>query len=151
MAEWFHNPLTLFGEAHNLEKLRKVLFGFRMGVKHAYGMKYFGGLMAGIRFQSPSDVEEFLSKKNYWGIWFKDFKEGNTMEGVFDRIAWLKIVGLPVNLWNEETLSRIANEFDKVIEPVEILPSIQDLSLGNIYNLTENKKKINDELLVEIN
>ncbi|CAH1451342.1 unnamed protein product [Lactuca virosa] len=73
------------------------------------------------------------------------------MEGVFDRIAWLKIFGLPVNLWNEENLSRIANEFGNVIEPVEILPSIQDMSLGNIGILTENKKRINDEVVVEIN
>ncbi|CAI9290644.1 unnamed protein product [Lactuca saligna] len=72
------------------------------------------------------------------------------MEGVFDRMAWLKIVGLPVNLWNEENFYRIASEFDKAIEPVKIPPSIQDLSLGNICILIE-KKRINDEVLVEIN
>lgn len=106
--------------------------------------------MVGICFYSASNVEEFLSNKNYRGTWFKDCKTGNTVEGVYDTIARLKIVGLLVNLWNEENFSKIASEFGKVIDPVEILPSIQDLSLGNICILTE-KKRISDEVVVEIN
>lgn len=102
MAEWLHNPLTLVGEAHSLENLRKIPLFLRLGDEQAYGMKYLGGLMVGIRFRSPSDVSEFLSKKNIWNTWFKDFKHGNTINGKFDRLAWLKIVELPVSLWNEE-------------------------------------------------
>lgn len=70
MAEWLHNPLTLVGEVHSLEKLRNVPLDIRMGSKNTYGMKYLGGLMVGMHFQFPSDVEDFLSKKQYWGEWF---------------------------------------------------------------------------------
>ncbi|CAI9289333.1 unnamed protein product [Lactuca saligna] len=56
----------------------------------------------------------------------------------------------PLNL-NEETFSRIAGEFSKVLEPVEILPSTQDLSLGNIYVLTRKNLRINEEIPMEIN
>lgn len=87
MDEWLHSPLTLVGEAICLEKLRNIPLDFRMGIAHSYGMKYLGGLMVGIRFQSPSDIDEFLSKKNYWGTWFKYFKAGNKVTGDFGRIA----------------------------------------------------------------
>lgn len=73
------------------------------------------------------------------------------MDGIFDRIAWIKIVGVPVKLWNEENFSRIASEFGKVAAPVEILPSIQDLTMGNVCILTGSKRRINDEVLVESN
>ncbi|CAI9280641.1 unnamed protein product [Lactuca saligna] len=151
MAEWLHNPLTLVGEAHSLEKLKKILLFLRLGGEQTYGMKYLGGLMVGIRFRSPSDVKEFLSKKDSWNDWFKEFKHGNTINGVFDRIAWLKIVELQISLWNEENFSRIGGEFGKVLEPIDISPSSQDLSLRNICILTDRKLRINEEIPVVIN
>nr|KAJ0201521.1 hypothetical protein LSAT_V11C600309740 [Lactuca sativa] len=105
--------------------------------------------MVGIRFQSTPDVKDFLSKNNYWGEWFKEFRFGKALEGTFDRIAWIKIVGLPAKFWNEENFSKIACEFGKVAAPIEILPSIQDLSIGNVCILTGSKRRINDEVLVE--
>nr|KAJ0218796.1 hypothetical protein LSAT_V11C300138180 [Lactuca sativa] len=107
--------------------------------------------MVGLRFQSPSDVDDFLANKTYWGMWFKDFKAGTDVSGVFDRLAWLRIVGLPVKLWDEEKFSRIASEFGKVVVPAEILPSMKDLSLSSICILTDHKKRINEEVLVELN
>ncbi|CAI9291413.1 unnamed protein product [Lactuca saligna] len=86
--------------------------------------------MVGIRFQTPTDVDEFLTKKEYWCTWFKYFKAGNNVSGTFGRIAWLKIVGLLLELWSEENFSRIASEFK----------SNQDVNGGdeNSYNMDEN-------------
>lgn len=107
--------------------------------------------MVGIRFRSPSETKKFLAMKTTWGEWFKDFKTRDTINGKFDRIAWLKIVGLPVRLWSEENFAKIAGEFGKVIEPVKILPSSQDLSLGSIYILAGKRLRINEEIPVENN
>lgn len=151
MAEWLHCPLTLVGETISFEKLRNLPLKIRLGSAHSYCMKYLGGLMVGIRFQSPFDVEEFLANKTYWGTWFKEFKAGTEVSRVFDGLAWLRIVGLPIKLFDEENFSRIVSEFGKVVVPAEILPSMQDLSLDSICILTGHKKHINEEVLVEIN
>lgn len=96
ITKWLHCPLTLVGEAICLEKLRNIPLDFRMGTARSYGMKYLGGLMVGIQFQSPSEVDVFLTKKSYWSAWFKYFKAGNSVSGTFGRIAWLKNYRTPM-------------------------------------------------------
>ncbi|CAH1431816.1 unnamed protein product [Lactuca virosa] len=151
ITKWLHSPLTLVGKAICLEKLRNIPLEFRMGTERSYEMKYLGGLMVGIRFKSPTEVDEFLTKKNYWSTWFKYFMVGNRVSGSFGRIAWLKIVGLPLELWSEENFSRITSEFGEVLVPIEILPSLQDISKVNVCVLAECKKHINEEVRVEFN
>ncbi|KAI3722057.1 hypothetical protein L2E82_33081 [Cichorium intybus] len=152
MDGWFNSRLTLIGEAHSLKELQMIPPNLRSGNNDIhYGMQYLGGLMMGIRFKSEGNIEEFLSNESYWGAWFKSFTPGDTTKFETDRIAWLKIAGLPVVLWSEENLSRIAGKFGKVLVLNEIIPTAHDFSLGDICVLTSYKKRINEDVKVVLN
>ncbi|KAI3781750.1 hypothetical protein L2E82_11774 [Cichorium intybus] len=152
MAEWVNNRLTLIGETHGLNELRMIPLKFRMGDNEThYGMQYIGGLSVGIRFRSESDIVEFLKKEEHWNTWFKSFTTGDKWEFEFERVAWLKIAGLPTALWSEENFSRIVMEFGKILDPLEIISTCQDLSLGGVCVLTRHKRRINEEVKVVLN
>ncbi|CAH1453373.1 unnamed protein product [Lactuca virosa] len=112
-------------------------------------MKYLGGLSIGIRFRNDYDVNEFLMNEKYWGNWFSEFKFGNSYDELPGRIAWLKIIGLPLHMWSEENFARIAGTVGKILSPSEIPISLQDVSCGKICVLTDRKTKINEVVAVE--
>ncbi|CAH1420725.1 unnamed protein product [Lactuca virosa] len=149
-AHWVLSPLTLIGVARSLEHLRNLAVKYRLGQEFAYGMKYMGGLSVGIRFRNSAVVKQFLLKKEQWGKWFSEFKVGSSYDGNVERIAWLKVVGLPLHMWSEENFSRIARWVGQPIGPLEIPLSMQDVSHGKICVLTSRKTKINDEVLVKL-
>ncbi|CAH1448167.1 unnamed protein product [Lactuca virosa] len=153
-AHWIDSPLTLIGVVHSLEHLKNLPTGIRLGHSSAYGMKYLGGLSVGIRFRSEGDVDEFLKNENYWREWFIETKRGNSYDALPGRIAWLKIIGLPLHMWSEgnfERIERIAGTVGKVLSPSEISMRLQDVSCGKICVLTKRKIRINEEVAVEFN
>ncbi|CAI9303088.1 unnamed protein product [Lactuca saligna] len=123
----------------------------RLGHSSAYGMKYLGGLLVGIQFRSEGDVGEFLKNENYWREWFRETKLGNSYDALPGRIAWLKIISLPLHMWTEGNFERIAGTVGKVLSPSEISMRLQDVSCGKICVLTKRKIRINKEVEVEFN
>ncbi|CAH1425603.1 unnamed protein product [Lactuca virosa] len=89
--------------------------------------------------------------ENYWGKWFSELKVGNSYDELSGRIAWLKIIGLPLHMWSEGNFARIVGTVGKILSPTEILICLQDVLCGKICVLTERKTKINEEVAVESN
>lgn len=150
-AEWIHSPLTLIGVAHSYEHLTNLPLEIRLGGSFAYGMKYLDGFEIGIRFRNDHDVKELRSNGKYWRKRFSELKPGNSYMDSPARLAWLKIVGLPLHMWSEGNFARIARLVGKLISPKMISMKLQDVSRGNICVLTERKTKINEEVVVDSN
>ncbi|KAL7586077.1 hypothetical protein Lser_V15G41013 [Lactuca serriola] len=77
---------------------------------------YAGGLKIILRFSVHLDASGCLMNEQAWSKWFKWLKVGFAEDVPFERMAWLKIVGLPINLRSEENVSLIAGKIGKVIE-----------------------------------
>ncbi|KAL7591518.1 hypothetical protein Lser_V15G34972 [Lactuca serriola] len=69
----------------------------------------------------------------------------------FERITWLKIIGLPPNLWSEENFSKIAGSMGRVIIPFEVDISTTNLVYGKVGVITNSLSSISSEQTVEIN
>lgn len=68
----------------------------------------------------------------------------------YERIAWLKIIGVPFEFWDEENFSLIASRFGKVINPFDSISSRRDYSMGKVGILTTRKTWINEDVTIEV-
>ncbi|KAI3765343.1 hypothetical protein L2E82_15374 [Cichorium intybus] len=73
-------------------------------------MKYLGGLFLALEFRYAAEAKKFLDNQSYWSDWFKWVKLGE-YDLRFECVAWLKIIGLPIPLWDEENFSKIVSNF----------------------------------------
>ncbi|KAI3764345.1 hypothetical protein L2E82_14352 [Cichorium intybus] len=146
MAEWVGNDLTFLGEAISMEHVHSLNPGISMGDDEAFSLKYVGGLKVCLSFRSIDDVNAFLRVKDDW---FLTFSRANLYQNHFDRVTWVKIFGMPLKLWDRRNFDCIAGKFGRVLVPFEASPEARDLSHGRLCILTESRKRIDDEVLIE--
>ncbi|KAI3495072.1 hypothetical protein L1887_37213 [Cichorium endivia] len=78
--------------------------------------KYLGGVRLALAFGKSTDARAFMENENKWKEWFKQLWFGDQYQKAqrYERTAWLKIIGLPLELWDEVNFSRIAEKFGRV-------------------------------------
>ncbi|CAI9288527.1 unnamed protein product [Lactuca saligna] len=95
MKEWL-NKGVLIGETLSLDHMANL---------HASGiMKTKIGGMIG-----SNGANEYLKDKNRWNDWFKWLVNADKYDSDYERVAWLKIIGVPLPLWDGDNFSRIAS------------------------------------------
>lgn len=143
MNEWLKKSI-LIGEAHSLDHI---------GTIHATGIlndetKYLGGLRLAIHFGCSRDADVYLENKKHWKDWFKWIVRADQQELNYERMVWIKILGVPLNLWDEQKFSLIASKFGRVISPFDNIANRRDYSMGKVGVITSNRKWINEELTI---
>ncbi|KAI3518329.1 hypothetical protein L1887_06934 [Cichorium endivia] len=83
-----------------------------------------------------------------WKDWFRSLIRADQQEIQYVRTAWLKILGLPLKLWDETNFSKIAERFGKVINPFNEISSRSDFSMGKVGVLTSKRTWINEDIKV---
>ncbi|CAH1433860.1 unnamed protein product [Lactuca virosa] len=109
---------TLVGEAVSLDHLRHLPKLLLAKGETGIEIKYLGGLM------------------------------GDKTETYFERVAWIRIVGLPLQLWGEHNFNAISRNFGRTIAPYNDLPNRVDLSHAKLDILTTRRTRINEEIYV---
>ncbi|KAI3499788.1 hypothetical protein L1887_35598 [Cichorium endivia] len=102
LKDWYKRSV-LVGEAHSLDHIATYHLYMKSGVT----IKYLGGLFLVLEFGKSVDAKEYLKDKERWREWFKWLKVGERDGLRYGRLAWLKIIRLPLRLWDEENFSRI--------------------------------------------
>ncbi|KAI3516229.1 hypothetical protein L1887_15140 [Cichorium endivia] len=146
LKSWMGDPV-LIGEAHSLDHLSTFYEYSRAGTT----TKYLGGLTLALEFDMSTKARNFLEDETNWRDWFKWVKTGVQGNIQYDRIASLKIVGLPLNLWDEANFSSIAAKFGKVVISFESIHNRSDWSMGIVGVLTSRKNWINEVVTVTAN
>lgn len=113
-------------------------------------IKYLGGLKLGIKFGSSKEAREFLEDRSRWHEWFKWLTMDMNKEVQYERLAWLKITGVPLRYWDTDNFSTIASKFGKVIVPFESIFDRKDLSMGKVGVITSMKNWINEEVKIGV-
>ncbi|KAL4575220.1 hypothetical protein LXL04_022062 [Taraxacum kok-saghyz] len=111
---------------------------------------YNWGLRVLMEFGDSVAAREFKDNKDKWKEYMTWVEEGEHVKIGADRVAWIRIVGLPLNLWGQKNFTAITNGFGKIIAPFDEIQRRVDLSCAKIGILTERKSRINDELYVEV-
>ncbi|CAI9273152.1 unnamed protein product [Lactuca saligna] len=71
-------------------------------------------LKIGVKFMNDESIDAFLKG---WTEWFSRVDSGDIATINADRITWIKVSGLPLELWSEENFMTIAESVGKVIAP----------------------------------
>ncbi|CAH1450255.1 unnamed protein product [Lactuca virosa] len=124
-----------------------------MGTMHTLNImknetKYLGGLRLAIKFKYSVSAEEFLRDEKRWRDWFKWIVSADQHDLQYERIAWIKILGVPLALWDENNFSTIARRFGKVINPFDNISTRRDYSMGMVGVITSARKWINEEITI---
>ncbi|XP_042753995.1 uncharacterized protein LOC122195844 [Lactuca sativa] len=145
MCEWIKKTL-LIGEAHSLDHIANL-------PNHTFtheNTRYLGGLKLGIKFGSSKEAREFLEDRPRWHEWFKWLKIDADKEVQYERLAWLRITGVPLRFWDTDNFSLIAGRYGQVIIPFDSIFDRRDLSMGNVGIITSLKNWINEEVKIYV-
>ncbi|KAL7613546.1 hypothetical protein Lser_V15G09274 [Lactuca serriola] len=145
MSEWSKKTL-LIGEALSLDHIANL-------PEHTFSYentKYLGGLKIGIKFGSSKEASEFLEDRSRWHEWFKWLNMNMNTDVQYERLAWLKITGVPFRYWDTDNFSKIACRFGKVVIPFENLYDRKDLSMGKVGVITSAKNWINEVVRIQV-
>ncbi|KAL4578942.1 hypothetical protein LXL04_015074 [Taraxacum kok-saghyz] len=139
---------VLMGEVLSLDHMASVPNQFVTGDGIIESIRYGGGLNVLITFKDQNFAEEFLEDLGRWIEWFQWVRRGDSTELCGDRIAWIKVIGLPMAYWDDENLGNILKPFGKVIVPADELPNDRDASIIKMGILTSKKNWFNTEIAV---
>lgn len=149
MARWTSKS-TLIGEAISMNHLGHMPTLISIHSEHSPKVKYAGGMIALTSFDSTVSVGNFLDQENNWKHIFKWLKWGDTEVTKFERVASVRIVGLPLKLCNESNFKVILAKFGKIAVPFDKIQDRMDLSVVKIGILTGEKTKLNKIVNVEV-
>ncbi|CAH1442510.1 unnamed protein product [Lactuca virosa] len=144
---WLHKT-SLIGETLTLDHLGHLPKLLRDNGETELEIKYIGGLRVLLLFGNSVDAKEFLNTENRWKEYLKWVNWSDKTDMQVKRVAWIRILGLPLYLWGDRNFTAITEHLGKTIAPYEDLPNRVDLSCPKIGILTSRKTRINDELHV---
>ncbi|CAH1442025.1 unnamed protein product [Lactuca virosa] len=143
IREWLKKNV-LIGEVHQFENLHCLFTFTEKGVI----TKYLGGLRVALHFDQTSNASKFLEDEPAWKEWFQWLTHGDKLDIKYERIAWMKILGLPLKLWDESNFSTIVRTFGKIVRSCDCIADRRDYSIDKVGVLTSNTKWINEEISV---
>ncbi|KAD7480202.1 hypothetical protein E3N88_03338 [Mikania micrantha] len=147
-AKWWKG-YSLMGVTKDLNILNNIVsllesVGFSDGV-----VRYIGGLRILISFSASAIAKRFLvDKKSEWFSWFSSLVLWEGQDYVFDRIAILKVYGLPVKFWDASCFNKIGDHYGKIILGSSTTYHDCNLVCEKIVILTHQMSRINDNASV---
>ncbi|CAH1440537.1 unnamed protein product [Lactuca virosa] len=149
MVGW--NDCALVGEVTSLHLLTELPKLVEAECSFSKKLFYAGGMRIVLRFDLPKEAENFLREEHTWNRWFKWLRLGVFDEPNIERIAWVKITGVPISLRAEENYTIIANIFGNTIQADGQNWQNLDLSYGTACILTSSLTRINSHTIGTFN
>ncbi|KAI3686647.1 hypothetical protein L1987_80330 [Smallanthus sonchifolius] len=120
---------ALVGRVMDLRTLNNLHFILKDCGFSEVGIRYLGGLYVLLSFQREESATELVSKEKEWGMWFSSLEGWRGQAVPFERIAWLKVLGVPFHLVAAPVLDLIGSRFGKVIHCPQMSSEDKDLSV----------------------
>lgn len=99
-----------------------------------------------MKFANHMAAENFLNEQGNWRSWFKWLNSGICKDHKFNRLAWIRFHGLPINLRSNENVAAAASKLGEVLEMDGHNWHNTDLSSATARILTTERKLINTEI-----
>lgn len=74
--------------------------------------------------------------------WFKTFKHWNGDGASLSRLVWLKVRGMPLNVWNLKSFQRICENWGEFITLDEEIVMEESYDIGRMLMVTNYNSKI---------
>ncbi|KAJ0667578.1 hypothetical protein HanPI659440_Chr17g0679321 [Helianthus annuus] len=137
---------AVVGRTLDLTTLRKLDIEVKK-VGFSYSeIKYLGGLSVMIFFDEQEEVAVFIESMVKERLIFSSLVRWEGQVLPFIRIAWLKIIGVPLHLLENEVFDSIGRLFGKVIHPSQISDDSGDLTFDIVGVLVGDGVEIDQEV-----
>ncbi|KAL4583877.1 hypothetical protein LXL04_008462 [Taraxacum kok-saghyz] len=110
---------ALIGTAKSLDHLGHLPKIIGVNKDLSFEVKYLGGLHALIEFGCSIAAKKFLTDPNRWMGAITRLEWADKAYIDTGRVAWIRIVGLPIRLWGERNFENITRTFGKTIAPFD--------------------------------
>ncbi|KAM0026750.1 hypothetical protein Hdeb2414_s0020g00561771 [Helianthus debilis subsp. tardiflorus] len=139
----FWNGLGLFGTTKDLQALTSLKDWLRSVRLPHVRIRYVGGLSVILVFEDKEGMLDFLSTKEVWNLVFSTLVlwEGQMLP--CDRIAWLKIFGLPLCMFDSSVVDKIGSSFGRVVQSAQVNEDLEDYSYAMVGVLCNSMKRFN--------
>ncbi|KAJ0535802.1 hypothetical protein HanIR_Chr09g0434611 [Helianthus annuus] len=124
--------LALVGRTKNLETLVDFDRLLRIAKVIVANVQYLGGLSLLISFHDEDSRNRFLDSKDIWNPWFNklDLWSGQTLP--LERVAWLKLCGILLHLFESVIMAQVGGLFGKVLFVPKSFEDDCDLSVVRV-------------------
>ncbi|KAJ0795042.1 putative RNA recognition motif domain, nucleotide-binding alpha-beta plait domain superfamily [Helianthus annuus] len=131
--------------AKMLAELNVLLASSGFGNAKVY---YAGGLYVLIVFPEDYEALEFVNNGSCWESWFSSLDMWVGQSLPFERIAWLKFVGVLVHLAENKVFDNMAEYYGKVVYASHLSPEVRDLSVNRVGVLVDYGEPIVDSVFL---
>ncbi|KAJ0502719.1 putative RNA recognition motif domain, nucleotide-binding alpha-beta plait domain superfamily [Helianthus annuus] len=136
------------GRVSDLKKLSKLRIWLDLVGQAKVGIRYLGGFWVMLLFDSDVRMEGFVRTKEVWRVCFDSLERWDGQVIHTDRIAWLKIYGVPLMLYDESLFNDIGSKFGTVVQLPECDEATVDLSCVMIGVLRKTGLRVNEMISV---
>ncbi|KAJ0804978.1 putative RNA recognition motif domain, nucleotide-binding alpha-beta plait domain superfamily [Helianthus annuus] len=135
---------AVVGRTVDLETLVDLDRLFRIAKVGYVNFQYLGGLSVLISFCDNDAASVFLDSKGLWGPWFSKLAlwEGQSLP--FERVAWLRVMGLPLHLVDMDVLKSVGELFGKFLHVQKSFDDVKDLSVSRVGILVGDMERVKE-------
>ncbi|KAJ0535306.1 hypothetical protein HanIR_Chr09g0429271 [Helianthus annuus] len=141
---WY--DVAVVGKVVDFPALTNLKIFMREKGKVRMRIKYIGGLHIMLIFENEDERNAFVDDSVAWKQWFSTLEKWNGQSFQKERIAWLKIHGVPFNLVLNQVFDVIGTRFGKVVQPAQVSDEDVDFSYVMIGVLCNRDSRINDKV-----
>ncbi|KAJ0590055.1 hypothetical protein HanIR_Chr04g0193201 [Helianthus annuus] len=140
---------SVIAEVKDMKSLKMVDKTLEVIFPNTMELRYLGGLKFLITFGSQMEAEDFrISFKESWEEIFVNIREWKVGAERFERLAWIKIVGIPFMLWSKELCESIGKSFGRIVSMDNINVNSGNLNEVRLGVIVDTGKEIKDEFKV---
>ncbi|KAM0008290.1 hypothetical protein Hdeb2414_s0116g00801421 [Helianthus debilis subsp. tardiflorus] len=140
--------VAVVGRTANLETLVDIDRLFNIAKIVVANVQYLGGLSLLVSFHDEESANRFLELKNVWEPWFTKLDPWRGQTLPLERVARLKLGGIPLHLFESDVMGQVGDLFGKVLHVPNSFEEDQDLSLARVGVLVGHSSKIEEEVVL---
>ncbi|KAJ0533581.1 hypothetical protein HanRHA438_Chr09g0392101 [Helianthus annuus] len=140
---------AIVGRMKDVDALKSI-FVFLNKICPGYGkVQYLGGLDLLISFEDPDLASIVLEAANNDSEKFLAACLWNGQSLSCERLAWVKVKGIPLHLFTHDVINLVGGSFGKVVHKAVKLDSDPDLSYDYVGILVGDGKRLSEEIVME--
>ncbi|KAF5765496.1 putative RNA recognition motif domain, nucleotide-binding alpha-beta plait domain superfamily [Helianthus annuus] len=140
------NGVALVGRTLDLETLVDFDKLLNIAKITVASIQYLGGLSLLISFHDKEAANKFLDLKVVWGPWFSRLDPWTRQSLPFERVAWLRLSGIPLHLFEPDVMIQVGELFGKVLHAPKFVEEDLDVSVCSIGVLVGESSRIHDSV-----
>ncbi|KAK9074758.1 hypothetical protein SSX86_003076 [Deinandra increscens subsp. villosa] len=141
--------VTVIGRLKRWEVLDKFVTELDGKLGYASSVRYVGGMRLMLSFVESEDAKEYCNDRSSWGPWFHSVVLWTQEYKKCERIARIRIFGVPLSLWTCETFERIAKRYGPIVHHEGCNWTIANHAYHEVDILVKSGERIRDNVLIE--